>query len=491
MHIVVIGSGFGGISVALRCLSAGHDVTLIEKLDKPGGRAYFFENNGFVFDAGPTVITAPWLFDELFELFGKKTSDYFKLVKLDTFYKILFDDGKSFTYNGVKSDILNEIKKFNPDDVEGYLKFFSKTEKIFKAGFDLIAHPFGKFTDMLKILPNLIFLRSDKSVYKYVSGFIKNDYLRKVFSFHTLLIGGNPYNTTSIYTLIHYLEQKWGVWYVKGGTNQAVSGLIRLFLENKGKLLLGSEVTEILTNDSKKPAVKGVRMKNGDVIEADAVISNADVAFTYKYYLKSSVRKKYTDKKIDSMKYSMSLFVLYFGTKVKYDNMPHHSIILGKTYKELLTDIFKNYKLSDDFSLYLHRPTASDDSVAPPGNDCYYVLSPVPNLKSGTDWKKEGERYKNLILDYLEEKYMPGLKSNIVNEFFVTPDYFLNKLNSYLGTAFAVEPLLMQSAWMRPHNESEDIENLYFVGAGTHPGAGLPGVISSAKIVEKLIKDKS
>lgn len=490
MRIVVIGSGFGGISAALRCLSAGNEVILLEKLDKPGGRAYYFEKDGFIFDAGPTVITAPWLFDEIFEIFGKKTSGYFTLKKLDTFYKIFFDDGKEFNYNGVKQDILSEIRKFNPDDVEEYLKFFATTEKIFTAGFKLIDRPFGKFSDMFKVLPDLIRLRSDKSVYKYVSGYIKNEYLRKVFSFHPLLIGGNPYNTTSIYTLIHYLEQKWGVWYVQGGTNKAVSGMLKLFAENNGVLKLNSEVDEILVKmENGKPKVRGVKLTSGEIIDADVVISNADVAFTYKKYLNPLYRKKYTDRKIDSFKYSMSLFVIYFGTKIKYNHLPHHSIIFGKTYKELLNDIFKNYKLSDDFSLYLHRPTASDDSVAPAGNDCFYVLSPVPNLKSGINWKEEGEKYKNLILDYLEKKYMPGLKKNIVTEFYITPEYFLNKLNSFLGTAFAIEPILLQSAWMRPHNESEDIKNLFFVGAGTHPGAGLPGVISSAKIVENLIRN--
>lgn len=491
MKILVVGSGFAGLSVAIRLQNRGHNVILIEKRDKLGGRAYLFEKDGFKFDAGPTVITAPWLFDEIFESCGKKREDYVEFIPLDPFYKIFFENGKSFTYNGIREEVISEIRKFNPDDVDGYLRFFESTKKIFKTGFELIDTPFNKISDMFSILPDLIKLRSYQSVYNYVSKFIKNDELRKVFSFHSLLIGGNPFRTTNIYTLIHFLEQKWGVWYAKGGTYSIIKALEKLFVELGGVIRLNTEMTEILADSNfNKSKVKGIKVNSGEEIYSDLVVCNSDVTYTYKNNVNSLYRKKNTDKKIDSFKHSMSLFVIYFGTKKKYENIPHHSIIFGKTYKELLDEVFNKYSLSDDFSLYLHRPTASDTSVAPENHDCFYVLSPVPNLLSKTNWKEEGKVYKDKIISYLEKYYIPDLKENIVTEFFITPEYFLNSLNSYLGSAFSVEPILMQSAFMRPHNESEDIENLYFCGAGTHPGAGLPGVLSSAKIVEKLIIEK-
>lgn len=491
MKILVIGSGFAGLSIAIRLQNSGHNVTLIEKRDKLGGRAYMFEKDGFKFDAGPTVVTAPWLFDEIFESCGRKREDYVEFIPLNPFYKIFFENGNSFTYNGNRDEVISEIRKFNPDDVNGYLRFFESTKKIFKTGFELIDTPFSKFSDMFSILPDLIKLKSYQSVYNYVAKFIKNEELRKVFSFHSLLIGGNPFKTTNIYTLIHFLEQKWGVWYAKGGTYSIIKALEKLFLELGGVIRLNTEMTEVIADSNfKKPKAIGVKVNSGEEIFSDLVICNSDVTYTYKNNIKAMYRKKNTDKKINSYKHSMSLFVIYFGTKKKYENIPHHSIIFGKTYKELLNEVFNKYSLSDDFSLYLHRPTASDTSVAPENHDCFYVLSPVPNLLSKTNWKKEGETYKNKIMSYLEKYYLPELKENIVTEFFVTPEYFQNSLNSFLGSAFSVEPILMQSAFMRPHNESEDIENLYFCGAGTHPGAGLPGVLSSAKIVEKIIIEK-
>lgn len=492
MKTAVIGSGFGGLATAVRLQLKGFDVTLFEKRNKPGGRAYVYEIDGFKFDGGPTVITAPWLFNEIFESAGKNPEDYFKLIPVDPFYKIFFSDGTSFNYNSDINNIINEIKKFNPDDVEGYLKFIDTTKDIFETGFKLIDKPFHKPVEMAKILPELIRLRSDKSVYKYVSKYIKNDKLRQVFSFHSLLIGGNPFQSTNIYTLIHYLEKKWGVWYAQGGTGSLVNALIKLFIEKGGELKLNTEIDEILIDDTgSKNKVKGIKLKDGAKFDFDLVVCNSDVAFTYKNMISPEFRKKYSDKKIENMKYSMSLFVYYFGTSKKYDNIPHHSIILGDRYKELLEDIFNNYVLADDFSLYLHRPTATDKSMAPDGCDSFYVLSPVPHLKSGTDWKTVSPIYKNKIVNFLEKNYMPELSKNIRVEHFIDPLHFQNDLNSYLGSAFSVEPILTQSAYLRPHNKSEDIQNLYFTGAGTHPGAGLPGVLSSAKIVEKIILEEN
>jgi len=491
LKIAVIGSGFGGLASAIRLQNKGYETIILEKSDKTGGRAYVFENNGFQFDAGPTVITAPWLITELFELCGRKPTDYINLVKLDPFYRLYLDNGKYFNYNGVKKNVIEQISKFNKSDIEGYSDFISVTEKIFNKGFSLIDKPFNKISNLIGIVPSLLSLKAYKSVYKLVSHYIKDEDLRKFFTFHTLLIGGNPFTTTSIYTLIHHLEQKWGVWYCMGGTGTLVKSLTKLYQEIGGKLYTNNEVTDIFINSfAGKPNINALKCKNGNIYDAEVVICNSDVGYTYKYLIENKFRKKFTDKKIDKFKYSMSLFVIYFGTKCRYDNIPHHSIIFGKTYKELLNKIFCSYELSEDFSLYLHRPTATDKTVAPLGCDNFYVLSPVPNQLSKINWKQEGETYKNRIMDFLEDRYLPELRRNLITEFYITPDYFEKNLNSYLGSAFSIEPTLLQSAYMRPHNISEDIENLFLVGAGTHPGAGLPGVISSAKIAEKLIEEK-
>jgi phytoene desaturase len=487
--IIIIGSGFGGLGAAIRLAARGHDVSVFEKRDKPGGRAYVYELNGFKFDAGPTVITAPFLFDELFNLAGKKREDYFKLVPLDPFYRIFNHEGKHFDYNNDTKFVLEQIGKWNPADKDGYIKFISTAKAIFQKGFvELADKPFLNFTDMIKVIPDLIRLQSYKNVYAYVSKFIKNDFLRQCFSFHPLLVGGNPFDTTSIYALIHYLERQWGVHYAIGGTGEVVNGLVKLFSGLGGKLYLNSEVIELTVKNGK---IDGVKLMNGAVQSADEIISNADVAFTYRNLINGQFRRKYTDKKIENMKYSMSLFVVYFGTKKRYNHsgLAHHNIILGRRYKELLDDIFTRKHLAEDFSLYLHVPTTTDSSVAPEGCEAFYALSPVPHLGSGIDWAKNAKPYRNKIMNFLEKKYLPGLQENIIAEHYIDPLHFQNTLNSYLGSAFSVQPVLTQSAWFRPHNRSQDFENLYFVGAGTHPGAGLPGVLSSAKIVENLIEN--
>lgn len=484
MKIVVIGSGFGGLAAAVRLQAQGHDVTIIEKLDRLGGRAYVFEKDGFKFDAGPTIITAPWLIDELFSKAGKKTSEYLELVKLDPFYNIRWEDGSVFHYNDDRSRLKSEIVKFNPADLKGYSRFAKELEDIYRVGFELIDQPFLKWWDMLKVVPQMVRLRSDRSVYNFASRFFRDERLRQAFSFHPLLIGGNPFTATSIYSMIHELEQKFGVWFAMGGTGALVDALGKLFDGLGGKIMLNSEVSKIEVSGRK---ATGVRLRNGELVVSDAVISNADVASTYLDLIGTESRRKYTDRKVKGMSYSMSLFVIYFGTDRRYDETAHHEILMGPRYRGLLRDIFDNKELADDFSLYLHRPTATDPSLAPDGCDCWYVLSPVPHLQGKTDWAVEGERYKQKIFEYLENNYLPDLRKHIVTEMHIDPRYFKNTLNSYLGSAFSVEPTLLQSAWLRPHNVSEDIGNLYFVGAGTHPGAGLPGVISSGKIVANLI----
>lgn len=486
MKIIVIGSGFGGLSAAIRLQAQGHEVTIVEKRDKAGGRAYVYEQDGFTFDGGPTIITAPWLLHDLFILAGRTLEDYVQLIPIDPFYNIRFQDGTIFRYNGSREHILSQIRSFNPADVEGYLRFVEAAEKIYTKGFELIDRPFTRLDDMLKIVPDLVRLQSHKSVAAFVNQYIKDERLRQVFSFHPLLIGGNPFQSTSIYALIHILEQKFGVWYAQGGTGALVQALTRLFKDIGGKIWLNTEVTQIVIDDYTGLA-KGVEVAGGEFMQAESVVSNADVAFTYLNLVPARFRRKNTDQSIKRKRYAMSLFVLYFGTDRTYEHMAHHEILMGPRYRALLDDIFTRKRLAQDFSLYLHRPTATDPSMAPDGCDCWYVLSPVPHLGGSTDWKTMARPYRDAIVSYLEERYLPDLSRHIITEHFIDPLHFRDTLNSYLGSAFSVEPVLTQSAWFRPHNQSEDVPNLYFAGAGTHPGAGIPGVISSGKIVADMI----
>ncbi len=486
MRVVVIGSGFGGIAAAIRLQAQGHDVTIVEKLDKPGGRAYVFEQDGFTYDAGPTIVTAPWLINELFELAGKRMDDYVTLKLLDPFYNIRFEDGSVFHYNADREALIQQVREFSPDDVDGYLRFVASGQEIFKAGMALIDKPFHNPLSMLKAAPDLMRLRADRSVAKYAGSFMKNERLRQVFSFHPLLVGGNPYRASSIYALIHTLEQQWGVWFAMGGTGALVRGLVQLFEDLGGTIRYECEVDEITLRPEGK-RVSGVRLVDGERIAADVVVCNGDVSQSYRTLLPEAARPTMSDAKIAKYNHSMSLFVIYFGTDRKYDNVAHHEIIMGPRYKELLEDIFERKILADDFSLYLHRPTATDPSLAPPGHDCWYVLSPVPHLGGNVDWEKVGQRYRDRIMSYLEARYLPDLSKHIVSERRIDPRYFEQSLNSYLGSAFGLEPRLTQSAYLRPHNKSRDVKNLYFCGAGSHPGAGLPGVIASGKIVADMI----
>ena len=485
--VIVIGSGFGGLGAAVRLAARGYEVEIFEKRDKPGGRGYVYEINGFKFDGGPTVITAPFMFDDIWAMAGKRREDYFTLVPCDPFYRIFDDQKRPFDYNGDENFILEQIGKRNPADREGYQRFMATTKAIFEKGFvELADKPFLSFTDMLKVVPDLICLQSYLSVYQYASKFVQDEFLRRCFSFHPLLIGGNPFDSPSIYAMIHYLEREWGIHYAIGGTGAIVSAMVRLFEELGGKLHLNAEVDEILVEGRR---ANGIRMKDGTLHRADHVVANADVGWVYDKMIRKSKQSVYTKTKMSLMQYSMSLFVIYFGTKRQYRDvgLAHHNIILSERYKGLLEDIFTRKTLAQDFSLYLHMPTLTDPSMAPEGHEAFYVLSPVPHLGSGIDWTKAAKPYRDAIMQFLEANYLPDLQANIVAEHYIDPLHFRNDLNSRLGSAFSVQPLLTQSAWFRPHNRAEDFDNLYFVGAGTHPGAGLPGVLSSSIIAENLI----
>ena len=486
MNSIIIGSGFGGIAAALRLKAKGHNVTLVEKHDDLGGRARVFKRNGFIYDGGPTVITAPYLINELFELFEKDPKDYIKLQPLKIWYQFVFEDKSRFNYSGNETEMKNQIKKFNNDDVEGYSKLVSFTKKIFDKGFTELADvPFNKPSVMMQQLPALLKLKSYKSVFSLVSSFIKDDKLKRMLSMHPLLVGGNPFTTTSIYGLILYLEKKWGIHYSMGGTGNIINGLEKLMNEVGIEVIKGHEVKKINLDNQK---ITGVELDNKKNINANYIVCNADPPAVYDNLLNNSKNNSFLfNWKKNRMEYSMGLFVYYFGTKKVYQDIEHHTIKFGNKYKEHLEDIFENKKLNSDISYYLHRPSATDKSMAPDGHDCFYVLVPVPNKQSDIDWNIEGEKMKNLVVDKMENDLMPELRKNIVEDFYLTPDYFEKDLNTKYGSGFSIQPKFTQSAYFRFHNKSEIYDGLYFVGAGTHPGAGVPGVLSSAKVLDKII----
>jgi phytoene desaturase len=485
MKSVVIGSGFGGIAAALRLKAKGHKVTLIEKHSNLGGRARVFKRNGFTYDGGPTVITAPYLIKEIFELFKKNPKDYIELTPLKIWYQFIFEDNSKFNYSGDETQMKRQIEKLNQADVKGYEKLVNFTKKIFDKGFTELADvPFDKPFIMIQQLPTLLKLKSYKSVYSLVSSYIKNEKLRRILSMHPLLVGGNPFTTTSIYGLILYLEKKWGIHYSMGGTGNIINAFEKLMKEVGIEVIKGHEVVKLISNRNK---VTGVQLDNQKSVDATNVICNADPPAVYEKLLNGNTNNSFLFKwKKNRMEYSMGLFVYYFGTKKIYKEVEHHTIKFGNKYKEHLDDIFNNKKLNKDISYYLHRPSATDKSMAPEGHDCFYVLVPVPNNQSNIDWSVEGEKMKSLVIDKMEKDLMPNLKENIVDDFYLTPDYFEKDLNTKYGSGFSIQPKFSQSAYFRFHNKSEIYDGLYFVGAGTHPGAGVPGVLSSAKILDKI-----
>lgn len=483
---IVIGSGFGGLAAAIRLSALGHEVTVLEAGSQHGGRARVVQRDGYTFDMGPTVITAPYLFDELFELVGRRREDYVQFVPVDPFYRCSFPDGTHFDYVGDEARLLQQIKEFNPKDVEGYLKMVEHAKRIFDVGYTQLADvPFSKLTDMLRIAPDLARLSAYRSVYSLVSSYIEDPRLRQVFTFEPLLIGGNPMKVPGIYLLIHWLERKWGVHYAMGGTGEIVRALVSLLEELGATIRLNAPVERI---ECKGKSVTGVLLESGERIGADRVVCNADPTRVYSTMFEERILSKNTPKKTQKKRQSMSLFVGYFGTNKKYPSTEHHTIVLGPRYKKLLEDIFERRVLAEDFSLYLHRPTKTDPNMAPEGHDAFYVLSPVPNQLSGIDWEEKHEAYFDAILESLEERELPELRAHVTTRFSVDPRFFEGELCSQDGAAFGLEPRLTQSAYFRYHNKSPDVDGLYFVGASTHPGAGIPGVLSSAKVVERLLE---
>jgi len=484
---LVIGSGFGGIASALRLRSLGFEVHVIERQDDLGGRARVFEVDGYRHDAGPTVITAPFLFDELFDLFGERREDYVEFRELKPWYRFIFPDGDHFDYGGTLEDTLAEIRRIEPKDQLGYQSLINHSKELFDIGFSRLAHqPFHEIKTMARQIPYLAKLRSDRSVWDMVCKYLSHDKLRQAFSIQPLLVGGSPFDTTSIYGLIHYLERAYGICFAMGGTGALVEQLKQLMLRQGITIQTGATVSQILTSQTK---VSGVRLESGDVITADYTVFNGDPMHLYRELLPRKDIPFATKMKRDFSKLSMGLYVLFFGTDRQYPDVAHHTIWMGQRYKDLLDDIFHRQILADDFSLYIHRPTATDPSFAPTGHDSFYVLAPVPHQGACIDWSIEEPKLRARIIDALDKTILPDLKKHLRAPFSMTPENFATDYLSYQGAGFSIAPLFTQSAWFRFHNKAEGFENLFLAGAGTHPGAGMPGVISSAKVVEQLVRE--
>lgn len=480
-HAIVIGAGFGGIAAALRARRQGYQVTVVERQPAIGGRARVFRQDGFTFDAGPTVITAPQLFEELFALFGERLSDHVALLPVRPWYRIVFADGRHFDYGSSAEEMRAAVAAFAPDDVAGYDRLMERSRALYEVGFDQLgAQPFHTWGSMLRALPAIIRFGGYLSVSALVSRFIRDKALRKVFSLQPLLIGGHPFRTSAIYALIPYLEQKWGVWFPRGGTAALVSALEGLMIRQGIQLQLGRTVSRIMVIGGR---AAGVELEGGERLSAHIVIANSDAPQVHAALLPDPVRRR---RKVDRMNYSMGLFVLCFGTDRSWPDVAHHTIILGERWRALLDEIFDGDQVPDDPSMYLHRPAATDPSLQPPGQDGFYVLAPVPNLRGGIDWGRAAPLLRNRILELLEEGVLPGLSGHIVTERSMTPQDFAHDYLSRHGAGFSVAPTLLQSAFFRFHNRGP-IPGLYLVGAGTHPGAGVPGVLTTAKVMESLL----
>ena len=481
----MIGSGFGGLAAAVRLCAKGWRVQVLEKLNEPGGRARVHHVDGYTFDAGPTIVTVPFLLEELWNLAGRKLADDVELRLLDPFYRIRFADGDHFDYSGDPKRMRDEVLRIDPTAGPGYAAFMAEADLCYELGFEALgAKSFDSMDGLFKAVPYMVRMKGWRSLHAMVAKHLKHPKLRQAMSLQSLLIGGNPFSVTCVFSLINSLERRFGVHWAMGGTSALVNGLVDLIEDMGGSLRMGAEVRRIEVNDGR---TSGVTLSTGEKISADIVVCNADTAWTYKNLIDPQHRKVWTNAKVEKGKYSMSLFVWYFGTNKRFDDVPHHMMLLGPRYEALLKDIFKNHHLADDFSLYLHRPTATDSSMAPDGCDTFYVLSPVPNLQSGTDWATHAEPYRSAIAKALEETVLPNLREHLTVSFMTTPQDFQDNLLSYKGAAFGLEPLLLQSAWFRPHNLSEDVKNLFMVGASTHPGAGIPGVLMSAKALETVL----
>ncbi len=488
---LVIGAGIGGLAAAMRLGTKGYRVMVVDRLDMPGGRGTSLTRNGHRFDLGPTIVTFPQGLDDLFAACGRDFRGEVDLRALDPFYEIRFEDGSRFTASGSDDAMRAEVARLSPGDLAGYARFIEDSASRFEFGFENLGRrPMHSLADLIKVLPTFARLRADRSVYAHAARRVRDERLRMALSFHPLFIGGDPFHVTSMYILVSHLEKKFGVHYAMGGVAAIARAMCGVIESQGGTLRLNSEVDEILVRGGR---AAGVRLVGGTILHADLVVSNADAGHTYTHLLRNRVRRRWTDRKIASRRWSMSLFVWYFGTRDTRDFWPdvgHHTILSAPRYKGLVQDIFVRGKCPSDMSLYVHRPSVTDPSVAPEGGDTFYALSPVPHLgfDPAVDWKKEAEPYRRRVAAELE-RLIPGFEDRISASEVFTPLDFRDRYLSPYGTGFSIEPRILQSAWFRPHNVSEELQGLYLVGAGTHPGAGLPGVVASAEVLGKLVPE--
>lgn len=491
-HAVVIGAGLGGLASAMRLGAKGYRVTVLDRLETPGGRGSCLWRNGHRFDLGPTIVTVPQVFEELWAACGRRFKEDVDLRALDPFYEIRWPDGSRFSARRDEDAMLAEVKRLSPRDVAGYEKFLRDSERRYWFGFeDLGRRSMHRLTDLIKVLPIFAMLRADRSVYSHAARRVKDERLRMALSFHPLFIGGDPFHVTSMYALVSHLEKAFGVHYAIGGVDAIAQAMVRVIEEQSGLIRQSADVDEILLKGDR---AVGVRLTAGETVAADIVVSNADAGYTYDHLLRNTKRRRWTGPRLRRTRWSMGLFVWYFGTRGTKDMWPdagHHTILNGPRYRGLVRDIFINGHLADDMSLYVHRPTITDPSAAPEGDDTFYALSPVPHLghANPVEWSNIAESYREKVQAKLEAELLPGLGKHLSASCVFTPETFRDRYLSPHGTGFSIEPRILQSAWFRPHNVSEEAEGLYLVGAGTHPGAGLPGVISSAEVLGKLVPD--
>lgn len=482
----VIGAGFGGLALAIRLQSAGVETVLVEARDKPGGRAYFWQREGFTFDAGPTVITDPNCLRELWQLSGHDMADDVELLPVMPFYRLNWTDGTNFDYSNDEAALRREIARIAPADLAGYDEFLRYSARVYQEGYVKLGHvPFLDFKSMLKAAPALVRHQAWRSVYSIVSSYIDDEKLREALSFHTLLVGGNPMTASAIYALIHKLEKDGGVWWPKGGTNRLVAAMVTHFERLGGTVRLGDPVARIHTLGDRASEVETA---SGWRERFDAVASNADIMHTYRELLGEAPRGREMAHKLAAKRFSPSLFIVHFGLEGNWPGIPHHTILFGPRYRELLSDIYEHGVLPRDFSIYLHHPTVTDPSVAPPGKSTFYALVPVAHLgKLPIDWNQVGPLLEERVLAEIGRRLIPDIDDRIVTKFHYSPQDFADDLNAYHGSAFSLEPVLTQSAWFRAHNRDDRLRNVYLVGAGTHPGAGIPGVVGSAKATAGLM----
>ncbi len=488
---VVIGAGLGGLAAAMRLGAKGYAVTVVDKLDVTGGRGSAIHMDGHRFDLGPTIVTVPAVFEKLWAACGRDFHAEVDLRPLDPFYEIRWPDGSHFTARQSTEAMVEEVRRLSPGDVDGYLRFLKDAHRRYVVGFEgMVAEPMHRAWDTLKVIPEFALLRADQSILGLARKRVKDERLRMALSFHPLFIGGDPMHVTSMYALVSHLEKEFGVHYAIGGVQAMADAMARVVRDQGGRILLDTEADEILIRDNR---AQGVRLAGGATLPADVVVSNADAGHTYTRLLRNSPKRRWSDAKLKSRRWSMGLFVWYFGTRGtrdKWRDVGHHTILSGPRYEGLLKDIFIKGRLAEDMSLYLHRPSVTDPTAAPEGDDTFYALSPVPHLghDDPVDWTEMRDTYRDKVAAVLEPT-LPGFRDHLSAELVFTPEEFRERYLSPLGCGFSIEPRILQSAWFRPHNVSEEAGGLYLVGAGTHPGAGLPGVVSSAEVLGKLVPD--